>query len=215
MLQSIRANLTGRVRVTILAIDVAIACAVSIFFLDLRLEQFVVASRDQVTELAMEVIPDMGSPSALLYIVVPFAAIIFVNSDGIRANRTLFIFGAITTAHTACSLLKFLFGRARPELFLSNGTYSFDFFRWDYAFNSFPSGHAAVCAALAMAASMVDRPRRLTILTAGFAFAMEPVVTGHHFLSDALLGFSIGMASAMAFAAFLDWCRIPVEEPAA
>lgn len=202
------------IRMTILAVDVMAACALCVFFLDLRLEQFIFASRDRFSELASLVIPDMGSAAALAATAVPFCALMFLRSDGIRANRTLLLLGTVATAHASCGLLKFLFGRARPELFFADGVYSFDFFRWDYAFHSFPSGHAAVCAGLAMAASLIDRTKRWTILAVGLAIANVPVVTGVHYLSDAILGVGIGVVSAIVAAGVLKRCELPVEEAA-
>ena len=205
-------SLTGRVRTTILALDVMVACLASIFFLDLKLVQFAVAERDSVTAVAMRLIPDLGSPEALMNLVLPLAAVTFLRSEGIAANRTLLLFGTVSTSHLIADLFKFLFGRCRPDLFFANGLYGFDFFKWDYAFHSFPSAHAAIATGLAAALSYVYPARKLTIMTGGFALAVFPVATGVHFLSDAVFGFSIGVLSAAAFKAAMGWFGLPITD---
>jgi len=204
------ASLTDRIRTTILAIDVVVACLASIFFLDLKLAQFAVAARDPLTTVAMRLIPDLGTPEALVTLVLPLAIVTFLRSEGIAANRTLLLFGTVSTAHLVADLFKFLFGRCRPDLFFANGIYGFDFFKWDYAFHSFPSAHAAIATGLAAALSYIYPARKLTIMTIGFAFAVFPVATGVHFLSDAVLGFSIGVLSAFAFKAAMAWFGLPI-----
>jgi membrane-associated phospholipid phosphatase len=212
MFTSLRGNASTRFRAVFLTIDVILACAASVLFIDLALARYVVANRDTFSEFAIKAIPDMGSPAALLSIVVPMTILTFVKAEGVRANRVLWIFGTIVTAHGFCSILKFLFGRSRPELFFTKGVYDFDFLKVDYVFHSFPSSHAAICAGIATVAGAVHPERRLIMLTAGFALAFTPVVTGTHYLSDAVLGFGIGSASAWAFQMVLTRFHLPLAE---
>jgi membrane-associated phospholipid phosphatase len=212
MVRSLEAILAERIRIGVLAADVIIACAVSIFFLDLRLAQQVIANKDLFTEFATVAVPDLGAPAVLFGVITPFAVLAFFTYDGVRANRTVLVFGAIVAGYLVCGVLKFLFGRSRPELFFTSGIYGFDFFRPEYAFHSFPSGHAATAAALAMTVSLFERARRLILLTLGFVLAVVPVIAGHHYLSDAVAGFAVGIAVAVAFGVLLDACGLPIAE---
>jgi membrane-associated phospholipid phosphatase len=212
MFTSLRGNASSRFRAAFLTFDVILACAASVLFIDLALARYMVANRDVFTEFAIKAIPDMGSPAAILSIVVPMATLTFVKADGVRANRCLWIFGTIATAHGLCSILKFLFGRSRPELLFTKGVYSFDFLKVGYAFHSFPSSHAAICAGIATAVGALYPERRLTMLAAGFALAFAPVATGVHYLSDAVLGFGIGSLSAWAFQMVLTRLHLPLVE---
>jgi undecaprenyl-diphosphatase len=108
----------------------------------------------------------------------------------IRAGKTA---AAIAAAGLAANALKIVAGRARPRA-LDDGVFGFHFFEFGYRFNSFPSGHAAIAAAVA-ASICFARPGAwpaaalLWLLLAG-----GRVVTGSHFVSDVLAGGAVGIA---------------------
>ncbi|HEV8609384.1 MAG TPA: phosphatase PAP2 family protein [Thermoanaerobaculia bacterium] len=108
----------------------------------------------------------------------------------VRAGKTAM---AIAAAGLAANALKVVAGRARPRA-LDDGVFGFHFFELGYRFNSFPSGHAAIAAAVA-ASICLARPAAwpaaavLWLLLAG-----GRVVTGSHFVSDVLAGGAVGIA---------------------
>lgn len=93
-------------------------------------------------------------------------------------------------------LLKHGFGRARPELFTELGAYSFHPFIFDYSFNSFPSGHATTAGAVAWFLCWLLPRHRSLILTLTVIVAMTRVLTGHHYPSDVVAGFALGMGTS-------------------
>jgi len=107
-----------------------------------------------------------------------------------RAGKTAV---AIAAAGLAGNALKIVAGRARPRA-LDDDVFGFHFFELGYRFNSFPSGHAAVAAAVA-ASICFARPAAwpaaalLWLLLAG-----GRVLTGSHFVSDVLAGGAVGIA---------------------
>lgn len=106
------------------------------------------------------------------------------------AGRTVL---AIAAAGIAANLLKVVAGRARPRA-LDSGVWGFHFLEFGYRFNSFPSGHAAIAAAVA-ASICLTRPAAWP-LAAGLwvALAGGRVLTGSHFVSDVLAGGAVGIA---------------------
>lgn len=100
---------------------------------------------------------------------------------------------AIVGAGLAANLLKVVAGRARPRA-LDSGVWGFHLFELGYRFNSFPSGHAAIAAAVASAICLA-RPRAWPFAAfLWFALAGGRVLTGSHFVSDVLAGGVVGIA---------------------
>jgi membrane-associated phospholipid phosphatase len=123
--------------------------------------------------------------------VIGVTAVVRKKPDvAVRAGKTAI---AIVAAGLAANALKIVAGRARPRA-LDEGVFGFHFFEIGYRFNSFPSGHAAIAAAVA-ASICLARPGAwplaavLWVLLAG-----GRVFTGSHFVSDVLAGGAVGIA---------------------
>lgn len=100
---------------------------------------------------------------------------------------------AIAAAGIAANLLKVVAGRARPRA-LDTGVWGFHFLEFGYRFNSFPSGHAAIAAAVA-ASICLTRPAAWPLAAVlWMALAGGRVLTGSHFVSDVLAGGAVGIA---------------------
>ena len=100
---------------------------------------------------------------------------------------------AIAGAGLAANALKLVFGRARPRA-LDDGVWGFHFFEQGYRFASFPSGHAAIAAAVA-ASLCLARPAAWPVaVVLWLALAGGRVLTGSHFVGDVLAGGAIGVA---------------------
>lgn len=100
---------------------------------------------------------------------------------------------AVGGAGLAANALKVVAGRARPRA-LDDGVWGFHFFEVGYRFNSFPSGHAAIAAAVA-ASICLARPGVWPAAAAlWLALAAGRVLNGSHFASDVLAGGAVGIA---------------------
>lgn len=112
--------------------------------------------------------------------------------------------------------LKFVFGRTWPDTWqpgilslVRNGVYGFHFFHLGKSFQSFPSGHATVAAAiLSVLWLMFPRLRLLCAICIG-AVDCGLLAFNLHFLSDLIAGtftgfsvglFTVSLARAMGFA---------------
>ena len=100
--------------------------------------------------------------------------------------------------HLTVNLLKRLFGRARPELFIDSGMFQFQHVFNDWSFQSFPSGHATTAIATAFAVGfLAPRYFRLILLIAVMT-GISRVVIGMHYPTDVVAGCVVGMLGAYA-----------------
>lgn len=100
---------------------------------------------------------------------------------------------AMTSAMVVNSiLLKPLFGRAVPWLYVSHKQYGFYPLHYSTLLGSFPSGHAVLAAALA-AVLWNSYPKSRLLCGAGvFALFVALVFGGYHYLSDLIVGAFVG-----------------------
>lgn len=109
------------------------------------------------------------------------------------AGNAAFVFAATLAALVVASLLKFAFGRARPELLAVEGPHAFVPFSTATAFTSFPSGETMMAVAFFGACARLALPHVGKAWAAGIAApalllaASRPIV-GAHYLSDVLAG---------------------------
>ena len=116
------------------------------------------------------------------------------------AWRAAFVFVAIGAPGLFGDVLKPVFGRARPRLFLADGTFGFSWHGARAAYWSFPSGHSITIVALAVALTAIER-RYLPLYVVAALFVMASrVALDQHYLSDVLAGAYIGGVGAWATA---------------
>lgn len=92
-------------------------------------------------------------------------------------------------------VLKPLFGRTLPVLYLQNGQYGFHWFHRGNAFGSFPSGHTDQATAI-LSVLWAYYPRWRWAYAGALALLAAALMIGEwHFLSDIIAGGFIGTAS--------------------
>jgi MFS family permease len=99
-----------------------------------------------------------------------------------------------------------VYDRARPEEALAD--VSLHGHSWAHL-NSFPSGHMAITAALAVSAAILFPRLRHALWAYVAAVAVTRVLFGAHFPLDVLAGTALGVASALLVAAALERVRLP------
>ena len=119
---------------------------------------------------------------------------------GLRLS--LYFFLTIGTASALVHGLKFLIGRARPDMFADYGAYSLTPFTSEFLFNSFPSGHSTAAGAFFGAFAMLKPRFRVVFLLLALAIGVTRVIVGAHYPSDVAAGLLLGLWTAlmMAFA---------------
>ncbi|WP_306118374.1 MULTISPECIES: phosphatase PAP2 family protein [unclassified Roseitalea] len=132
-----------------------------------------------------------------------------ITSQAVRARlflahgRAAFIFVAIAAPAIVINVIKQVVGRGRPVTRQDFDAFVFAPFEFDYAYQSFPSGHATTSGALAMLLALWFPRRAPLALVFGACLAFARVPAGAHYLSDVIAGFAIGAASTLVLARWL------------
>jgi len=144
-------------------------------------------------------ITELGESGIYLAALLPTVAVLWGLNHRLWAAKLGLIAASIGAAGIAVNLMKVLFGRSRPGAYFEAGAWGFDPFSIGYDFNSFPSGHAAVVGAIAMA--LVFIAPRLWPLFAAYAVTIgfTRVLTESHYISDVIAGLFLGAIVAVAF----------------
>ncbi len=116
-----------------------------------------------------------------------------ITRDEIIAWRCWLIVACIGGSGLVVNLFKWIFGRYRPPMLLSNDQFGFAFFEHGYMVHSFPSGHSATAAALAMLACRFMPRFRWLWLCLGLLIAVSRIFVGAHYASDVIVGWTIGL----------------------
>lgn len=176
----------------------AVAIGVSILFIDRPLARFFHLPDDRLTAV-LHGISDLGlgevslapSGAAALALLLLGRAPRFA---GMRERFTAwalapgFIFVAVALSGLAADLLKILVGRTRPKLLFQDGTYGWGGFAWQADHWSFPSGHTANAAALALALFFLWPRHVVAYALFVVLIAFSRIGLDQHYLSDTIGG---------------------------
>lgn len=190
------------------AAGIALLVASLIAFVDRPAAKFIATSRTSASQDLAQLVSLFGSP--MLYLLIGVIAIAASRRTSIQRNRVLFLVLAATTPWIWADLLKVLFGRARPALYLEDGFYGFQPLHMDPSFWSFPSGHSTVAAAVAASLSIILPTYCYTFLLLALLVAVSRVTLGIHYPSDAVAGLLLGLEIAIVLKAIFVHAGIPL-----
>jgi len=116
---------------------------------------------------------------------------------GELAALSSFIFLGVGLPGLAAAILKRLFGRGRPEVWLPDAPLSLQPFNLTtYAYQSFPSGHATTSFALATVIGLLWPRALLPALAVAATIAASRIALGEHYLTDVTAGAVLGVLGA-------------------
>jgi lipid A 4'-phosphatase len=116
--------------------------------------------------------------------------------------RAAFVFLNVAASGIAVDIVKVIVARARPTLFVRSGEFGFEWFRWDSAHWSFPSGHCATATSLALSLTTIW-PRLWPMWWLGaLAIMASRLALGAHYPSDVIGGFYFAVAVWWGWRAF-------------
>jgi undecaprenyl-diphosphatase len=128
----------------------------------------------------------------------------FAGASRVVAHRVFlnawYLFTTVAFSGLLANLGKNLIGRARPLTLDSVSVWVSSPFADNYAYASFPSGHATTAGAFAMALSLLFPRFRVFFWLAGAWIAISRPALGLHFPSDVLGGFFFGAAFSYVYA---------------
>lgn len=122
-------------------------------------------------------------------------AAIFWSRRRAFSYQLLTVFAAISISGIAANILKVLICRPRPMSMLESGQVWPNLFGFciDFAWNSFPSGHATTGLSLAIVGSSCWPRYAWVFWLLGIAIAVSRIVLNVHYLSDVLAGSLLGI----------------------
>ncbi|MEZ5802857.1 MAG: phosphatase PAP2 family protein [Rhizobiaceae bacterium] len=145
------------------------------------------------------------APTALIALVAwvrnPAAALDMEAPPSKLVRICAFLFAVSGSALLLASILKSVFGRARPQLMQTVGPFSWQPGSFEAAHMSFPSGHAASIGAACMAAALLWPRLRFLFFGVAVWLALTRVFVGAHYPSDVVAGLLLGVAVTLCLAA--------------
>ncbi|MBI2794221.1 MAG: phosphatase PAP2 family protein [Ignavibacteria bacterium] len=187
------ANSRLRNHIVVLACG-TLACIASIVWIDAPLAYFIEQNQTSVSRQIGHWLEEAGKSHWVLI----YCAIVVVaawRSWRTVAHNHIVLFAAVAASGIIANVMKVIISRSRPHLLITDGIAAFDFFafRFDYLWNSFPSGHATTGIAIAVAGSVAYPKLRIVMWSIGLAIAFGRIVYNVHYLSDVIGGIIIGL----------------------
>lgn len=121
-----------------------------------------------------------------------FVWLLFIKKNDKLSILLYPLVASMILTNTVVRLVKYFFGRSRPDLLILNGIYGLKPFSFDQYFSSLPSGHSATIAVFFAFLCFIHPKHTFWYILLSLAISMSRVVIGAHYLSDILLGNFIG-----------------------
>ncbi len=202
-------------RELIAALDLIAVCVIAQLFLDDWLAAFVSQFQRSSIVQVLSLLPDRVQLSLLFtFGMMLLLAYRVTSGDRLRTDRGMFILGCGVVAGFGAAKLKIIFGRPPPDALLNQEDYGFHFFNGGIGFDSFPSSHAAMAAGIASAVSIIWPTHRRVFIGLAVIVAASRFIIGAHYLSDALLGFAVGLGTVVLLQFVFSQCGIQLESKA-
>lgn len=189
-----------RKRILVTFLIALLLAAISASFLDQRLSLFfarpdlikVWLAAREITNVGLSIHYFVGS--ILIYVISRWWLRRFTE---LRAWSRDFFF-ALVTSGIAVNIIKIIIGRQRPHISEDAAPLVFHPFTFNWDFQSFPSGHSQVMLTVATMMAFGFPRLKWLFYALGIFFALTRVVTRDHFLSDVIMGGTIGYATTLA-----------------
>jgi membrane-associated phospholipid phosphatase len=189
--------------------DLVAACAIVQLLLDGWIATILRELQSSPAIAALRLLPDRKQLSLVAtFLMVLLIVRRIVSGSRLYTDRGMFVVGCGVVAGYAADKLKIIFGRSPPEALLTDGVYGFHFFEGGTAFDSFPSCHAAMAAAVAAAASVVWPFHRRLFIGLAACVAASRFIVGERYASDTVLGFAVGIGIVVLMHIVFHYCGI-------
>lgn len=184
---------------TVLALAAAIC--LFYFFVDRAVDQAAHALHGSAWYAAgkyLSLLADHHLFNALLFLgLVVAGAAALARGLSPLTRGVLFCCVTVAAAMVIGDLLKWFFGRYRPEMLFKQGLYGFTFFADKYTQHSFPSGHTLRIFSAATALSLLWPRARAPLLALAGLVGLSRIMVTKHYPSDVLAGAFVGLFCAL------------------
>jgi len=164
--------------------------------LDIPLLEYVYRYRGEPLHHAFTLLTDLGKSTWYITLSLLTYLIWRINRP-LLARAGLFIFSTTILSGVLINIIKVIFGRARPRLYIDENLYGFFWFKFDVLYRSFPSGHATTAMAVWLAFALLFPRYRFVLIAVGVLISLSRVIIGEHYLSDVLIGGYIGAMTTL------------------
>jgi len=113
------------------------------------------------------------------------------------SNRFLFIFVSISVSGILTNIIKFIFGRYRPDALIESNLYGIAFFEHSFIKTSFPSGHSNTITALMLALYFLYPRYWILYIILAITVVSSRVILLDHFVSDVVFGSFLAIVTTM------------------
>ena len=161
--------------------------------------------------IGLRSISTLAGLSGALAVAIPIARRLAPSRDATPAldrvgERAMFVFLSVAASSLLADVVKRLVGRARPALMETFGPYHFELISLTSSQASFPSIHAAVAFAVAVAFGIMLPRCRVAFCGAACLFSMARVIANVQYASDVLAGAALGIFTTLVMAhLFAQW----------
>jgi membrane-associated phospholipid phosphatase len=108
------------------------------------------------------------------------------------ASMALYIFMTNIIAGVVVWFIKVPFGRMRPEFYLKDNLYGFEWFEINHKITSFPSGHTITAISTTVGLSLLFPKYKYIFISFGIIVALSRVIGTEHFMSDVVFASFLG-----------------------
>jgi membrane-associated phospholipid phosphatase len=183
----------------------AVVVSVSVQWFDRPIAQWVhdIFGGRRIPTMLTDRIFSISLVSAIVFVICGLVAIMGRRFSKLEAAVAMCAISTLATTIVK-DQLKFAFGRTWPDTwgpgivsFLRDNVYGFHFFQSGKSFESFPSGHAAVAAAVLSVVWILFPKRRVICAIGVVAVDIGLVALNVHFLSDVVAGTFLGLSTGL------------------
>ena len=131
--------------------------------------------------------------SLIIYLICFFFKSKIKNCEKIKISA-LFLFFTILITGIITQIIKHIIGRPRPNQVIEQESYMVDFFTFDSAFHSFPSGHTSTIFVAALTLSIFTPKLKYFYLFFALIVGLSRIAVGAHFFTDMMAGIVVAFA---------------------
>ena len=171
----------------------------SYYFIDQHLTLYIHSHIDHgIIRSIAKVLTYLGRGTPYLVgLVLCFILFRFILHKKQLSLNVLYLFLCVAVSGIICDLVKVLLGRARPSLWFNHHIFGFTFFKEQYSYFSFPSGHVTTISSFALGLMLLVPKFRIPGILLIIAVAASRLILEWHYLSDVMGGALLGSATAI------------------
>ncbi|MGC9286367.1 MAG: phosphatase PAP2 family protein [Hydrogenobaculum sp.] len=180
-----------------IGITLIILGLISIFLFDKDITYFLYVHRDsfRAFKSLLKIVSTIGHYNVVFYI-SSFLILLSIFFKSLR--KYVFILSlCLVLSDSAIMLFKFIFGKARPELFLKKGIYGFYFFKSQKDYSSIPSGHTLLNSSIAFSFYLKNKKLGFYLILWSTLVGISRILLFMHYLGDVLVSFGMGCLIAI------------------